>query len=423
MRIMSNISKNTLLTNTIMLYIYTLAKILFPFILLPYLTRTLSVGMYGMVSFVRSYVIYIQLFVDFGFILSSVKDIVEAKGDKEIIGIITGHTIVAKVLLSLLSFIVTIIVIGQVSILENHVIYVFVSIFVVFVSSFLLDFLFRGLEQMQHFTIAFVIMKTISTGLTILLVKDDSDVLLIPILEVISSLIAVIYTSRVVVNLRIKIKIISIRKCFKMLKNSFVYFASNMATTAFGAFNTMIIGISLNDYNVAIWSVALNIVGAINAMYTPIVNGIYPSMIRSKSIATIRKVLVIFMPIIIIGCFLLFVFADFFVSIIAGNQYEYSSVILRYLIPVLLFSFPGMILGWPTLGVIGKNREVTITTVCTALIQVVGLIILHYTTGLTLVIVALFRSGTELFMLLFRGSYVTIYRREFTDCRANVRRE
>lgn len=44
-----------------------------------------------------------------------------------------------------------------------------------------------------------------------------------------------------------------------------------------------------------------------------------------------------------------------------------------------------MILGWPTLGVIGKNWEVTITTVCTALIQVVRLIILHYTTGLTLV--------------------------------------
>lgn len=85
-----------MINNTIMLYLMTIAKIIFPLITLPYLTRILSVDNYGVVSFVKSYMVYIQLVVDFGFSLSSVKDIVEANNDKKSIGIITGSNNFSK---------------------------------------------------------------------------------------------------------------------------------------------------------------------------------------------------------------------------------------------------------------------------------------------------------------------------------------
>ena len=65
-----------------MLYIMSIAKLLFPLITLPYLTRILTEETYGFVSYVKSCMVYIQLIVDFGFILSSVKDIVKANGDE-----------------------------------------------------------------------------------------------------------------------------------------------------------------------------------------------------------------------------------------------------------------------------------------------------------------------------------------------------
>ena len=72
-------TNNKVLKNTIMLYIMNIAKMVFPLLTLPYLTRVLSSDMYGLVSYVKNCMIYIQLLIDFGFIFSSVKDIVKAR--------------------------------------------------------------------------------------------------------------------------------------------------------------------------------------------------------------------------------------------------------------------------------------------------------------------------------------------------------
>ena len=66
-----------------MLYGMSIAKIVFPLLTLPYLTRVLSVESYGVVSYVKAVMQYMQLVVDFGFMLSGTKDIVNAKNDHE----------------------------------------------------------------------------------------------------------------------------------------------------------------------------------------------------------------------------------------------------------------------------------------------------------------------------------------------------
>ena len=66
-----------------MLYGMSIAKIVFPLLTLPYLTRVLSVESYGVVSYVKAVMQYMQLGVDFGFMLSGTRDIVKAKNDHE----------------------------------------------------------------------------------------------------------------------------------------------------------------------------------------------------------------------------------------------------------------------------------------------------------------------------------------------------
>ena len=48
--------KNKMVNNTIMLMIFNIAKIIFPFITLPYLTRILSTSAYGTVAYVKTVV-------------------------------------------------------------------------------------------------------------------------------------------------------------------------------------------------------------------------------------------------------------------------------------------------------------------------------------------------------------------------------
>lgn len=409
------IKNNNMINNTIMLYLMTIAKIIFPLITLPYLTRILSVDNYGVVSFVKSYMVYIQLVVDFGFSLSSVKDIVEANNDKKSIGIITGQTILAKLILSAISLIATLILCPFIPLLGNNLLYTLLSFFVIVLSSFLMDFLFQGIEKMHVMTISFVIMKLISTSLTLVLVKSDLDILWIPMLDIISSIIAIIFTLREVHKYKIPIKIKTLKKSIELIKESSVYFISNFATTAFGALNTLLIGIAMDSTQVAYWSVALQLIAAVNAMYSPIVNGIYPQMVREKSLLLIKKILYIFMPIVIVGCIVFFISAKFIVLIVSGEEYLYSVTVLRYLIPILLISFPVMLTGWPTLGAIGKAKETTITTTVTAVAQVLGLIVLMLINKFTLINVAILRCLTELLMLILRVRYCYIFSNEFND--------
>ena len=66
--------------NSLMLMAMNIAKMLFPLLTLPYLTRVLSTDCYGSVVYVKSVTTYLQLLVDFGFVLSATKSIVQAFG-------------------------------------------------------------------------------------------------------------------------------------------------------------------------------------------------------------------------------------------------------------------------------------------------------------------------------------------------------
>ena len=95
--------KNKIVINTAMLFLMNIAKLIFPFVTLPYLTRVLSVEGYAMVSYVKTTMQYMQLIVDFGFMLSASTAIVQASGDRHRIGKVVSNTILAKLFLVIVS--------------------------------------------------------------------------------------------------------------------------------------------------------------------------------------------------------------------------------------------------------------------------------------------------------------------------------
>ena len=399
-----------------MLYALTIAKIIFPLLSLPYLTRVLSTDCYGVVSYVKSYITYVQLIVDFGFILSSVKEIVQAEGDKKEIGVIVGQTFFSKIFLSFLSLVLTVLMCNNVPILKEYTRYTLLSFIVVFLSSFLADFLFRGIEKMHYISIVFVIMKGISTTLTFFCVKSDSDILWIPLLDIISSIIAISVTLYIIIfRLTIKIKVVSVKRSLLMLKDSFFYFISNMATTAFGALNTLMIGILITDLaEVAYWSVCSSIVAAIQSIYTPITNGVYPYMIRNKNLKYIHRILKIVMPVLFLGATIGFFTSKTVLLIVGGEKYVGAYRLLQCFIPLLLISFPSMLYGWPTLGAIGKEKETSFTTLIAAGVQTMGLFVLIIFNRFTLINIALLRTVTE-FVLFGQRCFLTYKNRNEFD--------
>ncbi|WP_195558295.1 oligosaccharide flippase family protein [Ligilactobacillus salivarius] len=401
---------NKVTKNTIMLYIMNIAQLILPLVTLPYLTRVLTVDNYGVVNYVKSIMTYMQIIIEFGFILSATKDIVKAGNDKKIIGEITGNVILGKILLSMLSLIVLIIFTIFVPILKNNVAFTMLSFIPIFLSTFLIDFFFRGIEKMEVITIRYIVMKSISTLLTFLFVRGNGDLLMIPILDIIGNVAAILLVWKEVYKLGIKLSFGTIKDIWDSIADSFLYFISSMASTAFGALNTLLVGILLSSKEVAYWSLAMQILGAIQALYTPINNGIYPEMVKERKFSLIIKVIKIFMPVVFIGCLIILLFSKPILFVIGGRKYLEMSYLIKLLIPVIIFSFPAMLFGWPVLGAIDKVKETTTTTVVTTIVQVAGLIVLMLVGEFTLVNIALLRGGTEFILLTSRLYFINKFK-------------
>ena len=398
-----------------MLYIMNIAKMIFPLITLPYLTRVLSVPGYGVVSYVKATMQYMQLIVDFGFLLSGTKDNVLAEGDKDKIDREVGNIFLARLLLVGLALVCLCAIIPLIRILRENVLFTLLSFVVVALTVFLMDFYFRGIERMEVITIRFVVMKGIATALTFVFVHNDGDIMWIPVLDILGSLVAVVLVWIELKKFDVHLKFDGLRVSLKKLKDSAIYFFSDMATTAFNALNTILIGIYINEADVAFWSLCMQLVGAVQSLYTPITNGIYPQMMRTKDRHLIQKTVKIFMPIVCLGCVVTFFIAKYVLLIVGGEKYVAAEYLLRLLIPVLLFSFPSMLYGWPTLGAIGKQKQTTMTTISAALFQVVMIVMLILFRNFNLVSIAILRGCTEAVLLALRFGLYWKYRREFNQ--------
>ena len=133
-----------------MLYGMSIAKIVFPLLTLPYLTRVLSVESYGVVSYVKAVMQYMQIAVDFGFMLSGTKDIVNAKADQRKIGKGSGDILLARILLAATAFVALLGMIAVIPLLRANIEYTLLAFVTVFLSVFLFDYFFQGIEKMQY---------------------------------------------------------------------------------------------------------------------------------------------------------------------------------------------------------------------------------------------------------------------------------
>ena len=74
-----------LMKNTVMLYLLQFSTYLFSFLTVPYQSRILGPEIYGILGVAGAVMIYFQLFMDFGFLLSATEDISKNRDDKQYI--------------------------------------------------------------------------------------------------------------------------------------------------------------------------------------------------------------------------------------------------------------------------------------------------------------------------------------------------
>lgn len=392
------------LKNSLNLYMLTLAKFLLPLITLPYLTRVLSVDSYGIIAYIKSLMGYAQLIIDFGYMLSVTREIAEHKkvNDWHKISSIVSTTTFSRIFLCAITLLLSLIIGKKIPIINDNIIIFVLYYFSIAISLFCFDFLFRGIEKMEILSIRFVLSKIISVIFILLLVKGDNDLILMGFIEIIGSMIAAVFSFIEIKKLNIILIIPKISDCIKNIKNSLIYFLSNFSTTAFSLMITFLIGLYMKPSDVAYWSLALQVVVMIQSFYSPIIESLYPALIREFRTSLIMRTLYFAIPLIIFGCIVIYSYGDLILTVLVGDSYYASYQTLVYLIPLLIISFPAMLFGWPVLGSMGYAKEVTCTTVLASVIQIALLFYLIYSNSFNILFIAITRNVSEFILMISR---------------------
>lgn len=75
---LANSNKGVLLQNTVMLYLLTFSNYFLSLVVVPYETRVLGVEVFGVLGAATAIMVYFQLVVDFGFLLSGTQEVAKA---------------------------------------------------------------------------------------------------------------------------------------------------------------------------------------------------------------------------------------------------------------------------------------------------------------------------------------------------------
>ena len=130
------------------LFLLQIANYIIPLFLFPYLGRVLGTENFGKIMFAQAVIAYFVLFTDFGFNVSSTKEIAHALGERQKISDTFWNTMLAKTLLLLASLIVFIPIVYSFERFNNEHL-LFIISFINVLSSVLLPlWLFQGLEKM-----------------------------------------------------------------------------------------------------------------------------------------------------------------------------------------------------------------------------------------------------------------------------------
>lgn len=316
-----------------------------PIITFPYLTRVLGPDNFGLIAFSSAFIGYFQIFTDYGFNLSATRQISMNRNDNEKLSNIFSEVFSAKLLLMLISFVVLLIIIFTFSKFSNNKFLYLFTFGLVIGSCLFPTWLFQGIEKMRYITILNVLTGVIFTLSIFIFVKESTNYIYVPLINAISSILIGLISLYIIKNkFNIKYRKPSYNDIIAQYKEGWHVFISSFATSFYVVSNTFILGFFASNTIVGYYSVAEKAIRVIVSIFSPIFQAVYPHICllitesKKNGITFINKIAKFTLITSLIFSFLVLIFANLIIYILAGGYFIESVLILR------IFSFLPLII-------------------------------------------------------------------------------
>lgn len=396
-------SEKNLAKNTFFLYVMQISGYVFPVLTFPYLTRILGPANYGVVVFSNAAMSYFQMLLEFGFILSATSEISLHRDDIQKVQKITFSVIWAKVFLSIAGAFVLFICIAFVEKFKEYSLFFILSYVGIFLTIFLPDFLFRGIEKMSILTYRVIASKFVYTLCIFVFIHKASDFIFVPVAVIVSNIVAVVLTwLEIFKKLKLKFVFVGFKDIFAELKKSSVFFLSRIAVSMYQTLNTILLGFRFSSESLAMYGASNNLISCGRSLLSPISDSIYPYMVKNKNYRLVKKLILILEPLIIAGCILLYFIAPWFIRVFCGAGYEDAVPVFRAMLPLIVISLPTYLFGYPLMGALGILNVANMSVIAGSVFHVAGLAILFMFGKLSFIPVAFLTFGTEIVVFSIR---------------------
>lgn len=405
-------STSTISKNAFALLLVQFSNYIAPLLLLPYLSRVLGVDGFGLIMVTLSLCALCYLFTDYGFNLSASYWIAKHRTRKRKVGQYIGAVFIIKmVIFFILILSLSIYYFFGKGILSTRGDLLLLVGIVALSQAYQPIWFYQGIERMRNVTIFMVTSKLSHLLIVLTLVKQTNDEDYVLVSLIVSNLLATIIAIRFIFKEGYGIGLPSKVLVRYVLRTSTDFFISRVAVGIYTTASTFIVGNVAGLVQAATYSAAEKLYQAGQSITSPISQALYPHLARSKNNTLLFKFIMFTLPIMIIGCIIIGVYADFFLALIYGKSFSNAEEVLRIFLVCTVVTFVSINFGYPAFAALGKVRIANKTVLLGGIIQSILLCYLYLQHEITSVNVAYCVLITESAVFASRVILLSIFTR------------
>lgn len=395
-----------------MLYILQFSTYILTFIAIPYETRVVGKEIYGKIGTASAIMVYMQLVIDFGFILSATEQVSKNRTDTHLLSKIFTSVTINKLTLAALSGCVLFVLCQLIPSWQPNTTFFMLYFVSTAINALMPDFIYRGLEQMTAITVRAVCIRVFFTCMIFIFLRDASDYYIIPILNIIGNLGAIIAIYfHLFRKLHVRFCPVTAREIGASLRRSSTFFYSRIASSIYTKSNYIILSlIGAGEGATGLYTSADHLIGAVQNCVSPISDSLYPYMIKNHDYKLVKKALMIMMPIIVAGVAVVFIWAEPLCVWFFGADFAGTGAILRAMLPIAIVILPSYICGFPMLSSMGLTKYANYSIIFGSVLHLCNLTILYFSGHMSVVTLGAAVSVAEILILLFRVTIIWIHR-------------
>jgi PST family polysaccharide transporter len=311
--------------------------------------RVLGPEKYGLVNFALAFTAFFVTICDYGFNLSATKEISINRENKYKISKIFSSVITIKLVLFFLSMLIFLLIVFLFKLFQENVLLYSVALLSVLGTAFFPLWFYQGIERMKYILIISVAVRTFTTILIFLLIKNENDFVVYAGLNTLTQiLIGIMGLSFALWKFGINYSLPTIDQLKQQIKNGWSFFLSTIWISLYTTSNVFILGLFAPNYVVGYFAAADKIRIAFQGLFSSMSQSVFPyvNKLLSESyekFISFNKIL--FKVNAIVGVIIsvtIFLLAEPIVKIVLGNEYVSSVLVLK-------------IIGWLPLIIIMSN--------------------------------------------------------------------